>query len=153
MTGLRRTVHTLLGLVAVGSVLAFGAALAQTPPEVATPPSEGSAFNGKVSYKVFCSNCHGEAGKGDGKLAELLRQPPTDLTAIAANNGGEFPATRVRRLIDGTTDVKGHGQREMPVWGDAFVYPEDTPEKRVEAQGKISDLVAYLRSIQAPASK
>lgn len=152
MIGSRRTVGMALGGMLVAFLAGAAVALAQAADSGAAVP-KGSAFNGKVSYRVFCSNCHGEGGKGDGKLAELLRQPPTDLTAIAAKKGGEFPAMAVRQAIDGTTDIKGHGMREMPVWGDAFVYPDDTPEKRAEAQAKISDLVEYLRSLQAPAAQ
>ena len=40
-------------------------------------------FKGKVTYRIYCSNCHGETGQGDGNLAELLSVKPSDLTAIA----------------------------------------------------------------------
>ncbi|HSM51662.1 MAG TPA: cytochrome c [Thermoanaerobaculia bacterium] len=109
-----------------------------------------SAFNGKVSYKVYCMNCHGVGGKGDGYLADSLKAKPTDLTAMAAKNGGEFPFERAVKGVDGRDPVKGHGMREMPVWGDAFLWPEDSPERRAEVQQKIGDLVEYLRSIQEP---
>ena len=46
-----------------------------------------SAFNGKASYKIYCMNCHGVSGKGDGYLADSLKVKPTDLTAIALDAG------------------------------------------------------------------
>ena len=109
-----------------------------------------SAVNGKASYKIYCMNCHGVSGKGDGYLADSLKVKPTDLTAMAAKNGGEFPFDRAMRSVDGREQIRGHGMREMPVWGDAFLWPEDNPERRAEVKQKIGDLVEYLRSIQEP---
>lgn len=113
-----------------------------------------SPFNGKVTFKTYCMNCHGVEGRGDGPLADSLRVPPTDLTRLAADDGGTYPAARVRASIDGTSEVKGHGPREMPVWGDAFLWPEeDTPERRAHVERKIGELVEYLRTIQEPAGE
>ncbi|MCL4837232.1 MAG: c-type cytochrome [Thermoanaerobaculia bacterium] len=137
-----------------GTILAVGllAAVALVAGWSAASGQEGepvySAFNGKVSYKVYCMNCHGVGGKGDGYLADSLKAKPTDLTAMAVKNGGEFPFERAMKSVDGRTP--GHGSREMPVWGDAFLWPEDNPERRAEVQQKIGDLVEYLRSIQEP---
>ncbi len=42
----------------------------------------------------------------------------------------------------------------MPVWGDLFLWPEDdSPERRSHVERKIGDLVAYLLSVQEPATK
>ncbi len=112
-----------------------------------------SAFNGKQTYKTFCINCHGASAKGDGYLVDSLKVRPADLTALAKDNGGEFPSARVRASIDGQKPVKGHGMREMPVWGDVFLWPEgDSPERREHVKRKLGELVEFLRSIQEPAS-
>lgn len=53
--------------------------------------------------------------------------------------------------IDGRIEVKEHGRREMPVWGDAFVWPEEeSPARREQVRKKIGDLVEFVRSIQEP---
>jgi mono/diheme cytochrome c family protein len=113
-----------------------------------------SAAGGQRTYKTYCANCHGVAAKGDGPIASSLVRPPSDLTAIAARSGGVFDADAVAGKIDGREDVKAHGPRDMPVWGDAFVWPEeDTPTRREQVRRRISELVEYLRTLQVPPAK
>ena len=74
------------------------------------------------------------------------------LTQLAKRAGGKFPADLMARVIDGRAEVKAHGGRDMPVWGDYFAA--EKPEasgvvKEAEAQARIGALVAYLASIQA----
>ena len=113
------------------------------------------AAKGRVTYRTYCSNCHGKDGKGDGNLAEYLTVMPTDLTQIAIENDGKFPMDEVHKIIDGREPVRGHGGADMPVWGDVFqstlaqdpVSVGESGEER--AQRKIKELVLYLESIQA----
>ncbi|MEM9554322.1 MAG: cytochrome c [Acidobacteriota bacterium] len=106
--------------------------------------AEGDAVFGKHTYRSFCSSCHGDSGEGDGDLAQYLTIEPTNLTMLASTNGGEFPAERVRVVIDGREPVPGHGGGDMPAWGYAFreIYEDATVEQ------KIDQLVAYLRTLQ-----
>jgi hypothetical protein len=54
-------------------------------------------------------------------MAVWLKVPPSDLTRIAARNGGEFPLAQVDRIISGEVAVlSGHGTRVMPIWGPVF---------------------------------
>ncbi|HEY4572980.1 MAG TPA: hypothetical protein VIJ26_03435, partial [Thermoanaerobaculia bacterium] len=85
---------------------------------------DAAAF-GKISYRVYCQNCHGESGKGNGRIAELMKVPPADLTQISQRNGGAFPVDRMHQIIDGRADVLAHGDREMPVWGQACLERTD----------------------------
>jgi hypothetical protein len=141
-----------LAAAAFAAALAGGGAVAQSAPPAEKP--RYSSFNGHQTYKSFCLNCHGMEGKGDGYLADELKTKPADLTRLAENAGGEYPAERVRASVDGTEAVKGHGMREMPVWGDVFIWPEkDSPERRAVVERKIGELVEYLRSIQQPPAK
>ncbi len=85
----------------------------------------------------------------------MLTTRPADLTQISKEHGGRFPADRVRDIIDGRTDVRGHGMKEMPIWGDVFqtssLEPsasDETGEER--ARRKVHELVLYLESIQEP---
>jgi len=109
-------------------------------------PSSGPNHPGGQLFKVYCASCHGLTGRGDGPVAEQLRKPPPDLTKYAARNGGVFPSERLREIIDGT-GVATHGDRDMPVWGDAFQRSRDglTPEG---ATKRIDALVRYLETIQ-----
>lgn len=136
-------------------LLALAALPAALGGTTAAAEEESEAFQaakGKVTYRIYCSNCHGAEAKGDGKLAKLLTVEPADLTdLIEKKDQGEFPADRVRASIDGRAEVAGHGFRDMPVWGDAFqpMDPEmSDPDKVKAAQGKVAELVAYLKTIQ-----
>ena len=114
-----------------------------------------SAAKGRVTYRIYCINCHGEEARGDGSLASLLTTPPTDLTRLAQRNDGTYPTEQVRESIDGGRRVKGHGLEEMPVWGDVFqvtaVEPSGSDETAEErANRKIQELVVYLETLQEP---
>ncbi len=56
---------------------------------------------------------------------------------------------QVYRIIDGREEVKGHGTRDMPIWGEVFRQPEGgRPVDETHAIGRILALVYYLQSIQ-----
>jgi mono/diheme cytochrome c family protein len=105
------------------------------------------SIQGSKLYKIYCASCHGEDGKGHGPMAAWLRVPPSDLTRIAARNGGEFPLAQVDRIISGEAAVlSGHGTRAMPIWGPVFSQVNrDQDLGRV----RIDNLARYLRDIQA----
>lgn len=109
------------------------------------------AERGRVLFRTFCMNCHGEAARGDGQLAELLTVPPADLTLIRARHGGEFPEREIFEIIDGRREVRGHGQREMPIWGLTFQQLGRDADQETEVERRILDLLDYLRSVQRPA--
>src|SRR5262245_44523135 len=74
-------------------------------------------------YKLHCASCHGLNASGSGLMTPQLRHVPPDLTVLAKNNGGVFPRARVRRIVEGR-EVPAHGERDMPIWGDAFTRVE-----------------------------
>ena len=133
-----------VGLVAALSLIATGVVLAQGE----DAQESKRVARGKVSYNTFCRSCHGELGRGDGSVAETLEVPPADLTLIARRNGGEFPRRAVTRTIDGRKEVRGHGSREMPVWGRSFQDPGRDARQETDVLRRIDDLVAYLDSLQ-----
>ena len=110
---------------------------------------------GKLEYEANCASCHGAGGKGDGVLKPNLTKSATDLTVLARQNGGVFPMNRVYEVIDGRTDVKAHGGRDMPVWGrdynvKAAEYYMDVPyDPDAYVRGKILSLIDYLYRMQA----
>ncbi len=128
------------------------------------PPGTGVAFaqdeeekidharisQGRSLYRAWCRTCHGESGTGDGPMAEHLRPDPGDLTLLAKKEGGRFYFGRVIAKIDGRNKVKGHGSKDMPVWGEAFlVVDEEGGEEAVRE--KITAIAHFLRSIQSTA--
>lgn len=119
---------------------------------------------GADEYRTACLSCHGVGGRGDGPLARFLTVTPTDLTALARNNGGQypdikaggFPFLHVFQVIDGRAEVAAHGERAMPVWGDRYRLEQPLAlttgpyagvyEKVI--RGRILELVYYIQSIQ-----
>jgi mono/diheme cytochrome c family protein len=129
------TVRTLAVLFVV--VLAGAMALAAQQAELIA--------RGKVTYRIYCQNCHGDAAHGDGRVAQWLTVKPTDLTQLTKKNDGAFPFDRVYRVIDGREEVAAHGMRDMPIWGQLFI---ETSGSEDQVRGKILQLIHFLQSIQ-----
>ena len=110
----------------------------------AAPAAE---LDGHQLFKTYCASCHGENGHGNGPAADSLRHIPPDLARFATKNGGVFPSERLTRIVDGR-DVPSHGNREMPVWGDAFrEMPGGISAETVKA--RIAAIMKYLELLQA----
>ena len=109
---------------------------------------------GKREYETSCALCHGIDAKGSGAFGELLRITIPDLTTLSRRNDGLFPVARVYGVIDGREEIKAHGLREMPIWGNHFTRratPEHDdyrhlPEEFVRS--RILALIDYLNSRQ-----
>ena len=128
-------------------------AIAFTLPLAAHLPAQAQDPHlGLTEYELSCMSCHGIDGRGDGPRAKSLKTAPADLTKIAKSNKGQFPARTLAEIIDGRAIVGGHGQREMPVWGDRYRVQVDASEPATlierRARAQISALVEYLRTIQ-----
>lgn len=136
------------------AVLVFIALLAA--PTVPSVAQEGEGFlaaNGRVSFRLYCASCHGASAKGDGSVAKFLKVPPADLTMLSQKYDGELPEDKLYAIIDGREEVRAHGRREMPVWGDVFQSPlsdtEETGESGQErVDRKMRELIVFLRTIQ-----
>jgi len=106
---------------------------------------------GQVHYQRYCSVCHGPQGKGKGPLAEYLRITPTNLTQISKKNEGTFPFWRMYRIIDGREEIRGHGTRLMPIWGDEIRTDEKDALPKFQEDlvaGRIWQMLSYLQSLQ-----
>ena len=97
-------------------------------------------------YDAYCASCHGQGGKGNGPAAPALKTPPTDLTQLAAKNGGEFPASHVAQVIKGDSALVAHGSKDMPVWGP--VFSSLAQHDPAQAQLRIHNLVKYVGGLQ-----
>jgi mono/diheme cytochrome c family protein len=121
----------------VGLLLLLLAAIFSEPGYAQRP------FNGKNQYVDNCASCHGISGKGDGPVAKVLSQPPTDLTKLSDANNGVFPSERLYEVIDGRREMWAHGTRDMPVWGLAARVSPSLSRARIRA------VVDYLSTLQA----
>lgn len=132
-----------VSLSTVGSVFAAGS---------------GKFDLGQREYMDKCAVCHGQSGKGDGGAIDILRTPPTNLTVLSKNNGGVFPFERVYMVVDGRQVVKGHGSRDMPIWGSDYSQEKakagehffDMPyDMEMYVRARILALIDYLHRLQS----
>ena len=105
---------------------------------------------GEIEYQNYCAVCHGVDGRGHGIMAKFLTVQTSDLTQLAKKNAGRFPFWQVYRTIDGREEVRGHGTRDMPVWGARFRADAKGNDagSRSQIAGRILSLVFYLQHIQ-----
>ena len=131
------------------TMLVTAALLSVTPVLQASYPQSLPEYSGEQLFQRFCASCHGTSANGSGPVAPYLNVPVPNLTLLSERAGGNFPADRVREIIDGRAVLPAHGTRPMPVWGyelEAQIPPEQ-PGREV-AQDLIDRLVEYLASIQ-----
>lgn len=120
----------------------------------AVQAQDSAVVLGKSTFGARCALCHGADGKGGGEIAELFRVPPADLTKLAERNDGNFPFDRVYGIIVNGMDAAGHGDSEMPIWGDYFIADalEDRGVRMSDAveiaAGRALSLTYYLETIQ-----
>ena len=134
MTSLQKWIIPLLGLLLVGP-----AAIAGTD----------DVAQGQALYLRYCASCHGPDGAGHGPVASTLSTPPANLRLLAERYGNPLPEDQIARFIDGRADVKAHGQRDMPVWGDRVWENPEGKGCESQVKNRVAKLVAYLQSIQA----
>ena len=135
---------TALCLVALLVKVEAQAGQPEAPPNA---PASQPTFTGSGVFKDYCAVCHGTSARGDGPLADKMKRRPPDLTVLATQNGGVFPAEQVRKIIDGREFVPGHGGPDMPVWGSAFKASRlGSSEESVKSV--IDALVKHIESLQ-----
>jgi mono/diheme cytochrome c family protein len=107
-------------------------------------------LGGELEYQNYCAVCHGVDAKGQGLMGKFLTVRPTDLTLLAKKNGGTFPFWQTYRAIDGREEIRGHGARDMPLWGDRFRAQAGGNDSgsRAQAAGRLLGLVFYLQHVQ-----
>ncbi len=124
------------------------AAPAQSAPTVKHVPITNAPPNsGKEMFNSYCAVCHGKDAKGSGPAASALKTAPSDLTLLAKNTGGKYPAPHVAAVIRGQAALPSHGSQDMPVWGPMFTSISQGHEAQV--QQRISNLVNYIEGLQA----
>ena len=136
--------HSLNVSVCLAALVAVGVAC--------TPAVAQDGIIGVEEYSLSCAVCHGPGGKGDGPMADILTVKPADLTTLARENNGEYPFLRVFQTIDGRTQVTGHGNRAMPIWGDRYEVQSGvepgTYGSELLVRSRILELVYYVQTLQ-----
>jgi mono/diheme cytochrome c family protein len=127
-----------------GLVLVLPAVLLFSPLAIA---SAGDIKQGRAIYQERCASCHGLNADGHGPVAPALSTPPTNLRPLSERYGNPLPADQIARFIDGRADVKAHGPRDMPVWGED-AWNSDGKRSTGRTSAWVKKVIAYLQSIQ-----
>jgi Cytochrome C oxidase, cbb3-type, subunit III len=103
---------------------------------------------GRELYLEHCAACHGTNADGHGPLEHELTAPPADLRLLWRKYGNPLPEDQIARFMDGRADVKAHGPRDMPVWGEEmWQYPEGSGNPN-QVSDSVAHTIHYLQSIQ-----
>lgn len=141
----RKNILTVLAVVVAMAMM--GWAQDQSKTEIKhVPIKQTSPASGQEMYKSYCAVCHGIDGKGNGPATPALKVPPPDLTALAAKNGGKYPALKVSAIIRGEEILPAHGSKDMPIWGNLFWNLSSGHQSEVEQ--RVANLNKYLESLQ-----
>jgi mono/diheme cytochrome c family protein len=116
------------------SMLALALALAPTT------ALAGDAAKGKVVYTANCTSCHGETGKGDGPVGQVLQPPPRNFATADFKYDTDAdgkPATDadLKGVISKGAGAFG-GNQMMAPWG-GILSDED-----------IDNVIAYIRTLE-----
>jgi len=132
----------LRGVLPVGVLLAL---LACTNPAM-PDRSDGAAF-----FAENCVSCHGTGVRGDGPLANVVSEAPSDLTTLSQRNGGTFPAAQALSFIYGGPYSDGHLARIMPQFGPVMaddLVPVEIDGILTPTPRELAGLLEFLKSIQ-----
>jgi Cytochrome C oxidase, cbb3-type, subunit III len=112
----------------------------------------GEAGQGQQLYDKYCSSCHGKDGRGNGSVSSYLKINVPDLSLLKRNNKGIYPLAKVMTSIDGSREVRGHGDTAMPVWGEVFEREAQKAESAkypiLTSLLKIHVIAEYIASLQ-----
>ncbi len=120
---------------------------AQTTTIKLTPITYTNPTAGDQMYAKYCASCHGITGQGNGPAAPAFKHAPANLTKLTNSHGGKYPRMLVYESVIEGGKVPGHGNAQMPVWGDLFVrmdgFHSQVPQMRLKA------LTDYIETLQA----
>jgi mono/diheme cytochrome c family protein len=102
---------------------------------------------GDQMYAKYCASCHGITGQGNGPAAPAFKHAPANLTNLTQSHGGKYPRMLVYESVIEGGQAPGHGNTQMPVWGELFVrmdgFYSEVPQIRLKA------LADYIETLQA----
>ncbi len=105
---------------------------------------------GRALFNDNCAVCHGRKADGNGPLAPKLEVWPANLSELALNNGGVFPADDVLAKVHGYSNSDHFA--DMPEFGSVFDGPEvmwtTADGARIPTTQNLIELVIYLESLQ-----
>lgn len=140
-----------ISLVTILVIISAFAVAQQAPTDNQTsvkhvPITQTPSNSGREMFDSYCAVCHAKDAKGNGPAASAMKTQPTDLTQLAKNNGGKYPAAHVAAVLKGQAMSPSHGSQDMPIWGPLFSSISQGREGQV--QQRITNLVTYVEGVQ-----
>lgn len=144
-----------LMIAATAALLAASLCLADQPADraktIVLSTKRTPTNDGRQMYFNYCAPCHGADGKGRGPLAPSLKIAPADLSTLAQNNHGQYPASRIADVLQVGSAACKHRSSVMPAWGPILGQMNVAETNRTHLEEKflrISSLNQYLESMQ-----
>jgi hypothetical protein len=125
----------------------MGHALDHPASKIVIPVGQTSPADGKQMFNSYCAPCHGVDGRGHGAMASALKVPPTDLSKLAAVNGGKFPVSHLQSVLRFGVDHPAQGTAEMPAWVPIFARMNHVSS--IDPEQRTTNLIHYLHTLQA----
>jgi mono/diheme cytochrome c family protein len=127
-----------VAIAAIGMQALSSGAASALPPDVCDP--NRPLYGGQL-YGDHCATCHGVDATG-GWAPTGAAAP--DLTKLAQQAKGKFPAAQVADVIRYGGAVPGHGAAKMPIWAEVL-HKECGPTYSRRA---VVELVKYIQGLQ-----
>jgi mono/diheme cytochrome c family protein len=139
--------RSLRAVLSIGSAIAVVSIVSLGYVGHAQTPSSAAVQRGRETFLHTCAACHGDRANGKGPAAPALTPRPADLTTLMKRQGAaRFPTAAVEATIQGTGAVRAHGTQGMMVWGVYFLA--DANGDQAQADARVSDIVAFIQSVQ-----
>ena len=102
--------------------------------------SAGDAAAGKAPYTTNCVSCHGETGKGDGPVGQVLQPPPRDFSvgdfAFDTDEDGKIGTDADLKAVIAKGAAAFDGNQMMAAWGGIL------------SDADVDNIVAYIRTLK-----
>ncbi|WP_425074913.1 hypothetical protein [Sagittula sp. S175] len=105
---------------------------------------------GGSRYAMWCADCHGATGDGNGRVAGMMTERPSDLTALARGNGGRFPAAQVMNRLTMAPGPYHRGiAADLAVALDGPMVEWAAPDGRSHmTTSGMAEMLSYVQSMQ-----